>query len=75
MENLRLDKLHSAFTDYWGEDLDDVRDLINELMVFYSEANDAEIVEYVIDCVEDNGGEVGDIDALTAAFENLWGKR
>jgi hypothetical protein len=23
----------------------------------------------------DNGGEVGDIDALTAAFENLWGKR
>ena len=75
MGNLRLDKLHSAFTDYWSEDLDDVRDLINELMVFYSEANDAEIVEYVIDCVEDNGGEVGDIDALTAAFENLWGKK
>ena len=75
MGNLRLDKLHSTFTDYYGEDLDDVRDLINELMVFYSEANDAEIVEYVIDCVEDNGGEVGDIDALTAAFENLWGKK
>ena len=75
MGNLRLDKLHSAFTDYWSEDLDDVRDLINELMVFYSEANDAEIVEYVIDCVEDNGGEVGDIDALTTAFSELWGKK
>jgi hypothetical protein len=71
----RLDKLHSTFTDYYGEDLDDVRDLINELIVFYSEANDEEIVEYVIDCIEDSGGEVGDIDALVNEFENLWGKK
>ena len=71
----RLDKLHSTFTDYYGEDLDDVRDLINELIVYYSEANDEEIVEYVIDCIEDSGGEVGDIDELTTAFSELWGKK
>jgi hypothetical protein len=67
----RLNILYDRFIDVYGDDVEGVKDLLGEILFFYEDASDDEILEYIINCVEENGEEIEDIDQLVSLFSDI----
>lgn len=67
----RLNILYDRFIDVYGDDVAGVKDLLGEILFFYEDASDDEILEYIVNCVEENGEEIEDIDQLVSLFSDI----
>jgi len=67
----RLNILYDRFIDVYGDDVEGVKDLLGEILFFYEDASDDEILEYIINCVEENGEEIENIDQLVSLFSDI----
>lgn len=73
--NERAVKLHAAFVAEYGEDLDDASELFEQLVSECPDAEDQEIMDFVMESVAENHDEIGNIDDWSDDFSTVWGRK
>lgn len=71
--NKRADAIYESFIDEFGEELDDVPELLEMLVSEFPDATSQEILDFVVDVVTENYDEVPHIEDAVADFAAVWG--
>jgi len=71
----RVEKLYNQFVEQYEDDIDYVWDFIESLISNYEDAEDSEILSYVIECIAENNDRVDDYTDWVQAFDQVWGKK
>jgi hypothetical protein len=75
MNDRLITELYDMFVFDYGEDLDDVRELLDTLVIDFPDATNSEIVDFVTQAVIENHDEMPNIDDAVAAFSTVWGRK
>lgn len=74
MMSNRVTKLYDMFVDTY-DDIPDVEELFEALIIECPEADDQEMVDFVVDLVIEHKDEVPHLDDAIADFTASWGRK
>jgi len=68
----RRKKVFEAIVEEYGDDADDLRELVDTLLEAYPEVNDRKVIDYVVEMLVEYDGDI-DVDELVDNFSREWG--